>query len=71
MDYVITTTEKAYNWGFSPVGHTINGKKICLNEKEVMSNDSLSGTLEERVTQLDGVLVDVNEAKEIMTTQNT
>lgn len=68
MDYIITTTEKAFNWGFTPVGHTINGNKICLNEKEVMANESLTGSLAERVIQLDGAIVDVNEAKEIMTT---
>lgn len=55
MRYIIASKEKASQKGFAVKLHRSNGKQVILNEKEVMNNRLLSGTLEERCAQIDGM----------------
>lgn len=69
MQYIITTTAKAENYGFNPVAHLVKGTKICLNEKEVMDTQVLQGTLQERAKTLGGKIYSRDEALELMKTK--
>lgn len=55
MRYIIASKEKASEKGFLVKIHRTNDTQVILNEKEVMNNRLLSGTLEERCEQLDGM----------------
>lgn len=66
MEYIIANRQKAKNWGFTEMGHAVRGSFICLNEKEVMSSPSLTGTLGERAAELGGYVASVTEAKLVM-----
>lgn len=70
MEYIIADRNKARNWGFSENGHIVRGTFICLNEKEVMNSQAMSGTLEERAKELGGLVSSVTEAKMIMNNSN-
>lgn len=70
MNYIIADKAKAKNWGFSELGHIVNGSKICLNEKEVINNPAMSGTIEERAEELGGCVTSATEAKQIMNNSN-
>lgn len=70
MEYIIANREKAKDWGFSEIGHTVSGNLICLNEKEVINNPSLNGSLAERAELLGGCISSITEAKMIMNNSN-
>lgn len=70
MKYIVADIKKAKDWGFQELGHIVNGKSICLNEKEVMNNPAMQGTLEERADDLGGVVSSASEAKQIMNNSN-
>lgn len=70
MEYIIANREKAKDWGFSEIGHTVSGDLICLNEKEVINNPSLNGSLAERAELLGGRISSITEAKMIMNNSN-
>ena len=55
MVYVVASKGKACSFGFNPNRHRTNSTEIILNNKEIVCNQNLSGTFEERVAQLNGV----------------
>lgn len=67
MRYVAANIEKAKDRGFQEIGHAIKGNKICLNEKEIINNPAMSGTLEERAEILGGEVLTQTEIKQLMT----
>jgi len=54
MIYIIAPKQKAASFGFILARHRTNSKEIILNNKEVVCNQNLHGTFEERVAQLQG-----------------
>lgn len=66
MEYIIAERDKANEWGFTELGHIVRGSLICLNEKEVMNNVAMSGTLEDRAEALCGYVTTASEAKMTM-----
>ncbi len=54
MKYIIADKAKAADVGFVIEDHRRKDNQILLNEKEVMSNIALTGTLKQRVKQLNG-----------------
>lgn len=70
MKYIIADLKKAKDWGFMELGHLIKGNKICLNEKEVVNNPAMSGTLAERAETLGGSVLTAAETKQIMNNSN-
>lgn len=67
MLYVIANLKKAQAHGFMKLGHATRGEIICLNEKEVMNSEGLSGTLDERAKALGGAVATLGEAQLQMT----
>lgn len=55
MKYIIADKGKAADVGFKTEDHRRKGNQILLNEKEVMNNGTLQGTLKQRVKALDGM----------------
>lgn len=70
MEYIIADIKKAKDWGFKEMGHLIKSDKMWLNEKEVINNPAMSGTLEERAERLGGIVLSATEAKHIMNNTN-
>lgn len=70
MQYIIADLKKAIDWGFLELSHLIKGNKICLNEKEVINNQAMSGTLAERAEILGGSVLTATETKQIINTTN-
>lgn len=66
MNYIVADINKAKDWGFQLLGHVVSGKFVCLNEKEVMNNPAMQGTLDERAENLGSVVSTATEAKQIM-----
>lgn len=66
MDYVIVEISKAGAYGFTERGHAVHDGRMCLNQKEVMHSPRLEGTLAERAATLGGIVVDIHEAKRIL-----
>ncbi len=66
MEYIVADREKAKDWGFSETGHAVRGNLICLNEKEVINNPVMRGSLAERAELLGGCISSITEAKMIM-----
>lgn len=66
MQYILANLKKAKDWGFSEIGHAVKESIICLNEKEVMNNPVMSGTLAERAEVLGGYVASLSEAKLII-----
>lgn len=56
MVYVIAPKGKATAYGFNPIRHRTNSTEMILNNKEIVCNQNLTGTFEDRVTQLRGVV---------------
>lgn len=54
---------KAKLSGFSETGHAVKGNLVCLNEKEVMNNPVMRGTLQERAKALGGSVCTATKAK--------
>lgn len=54
MKYILAVKETALGAGFRDITHRSNEKYMLLNENEVRICPSLTGTLEERATQLGG-----------------
>ncbi len=54
MKYAICNKEKALAVGIRELGHRTKDTEILLNEREIIINPNLTGTLEERVAALDG-----------------
>lgn len=54
MVYIIATKEKAAKYGFVLKYHRTNSTQVILNNKEVVCNQKLAGTFEERVSLLGG-----------------
>ncbi len=67
MRYVICNAEKASQAGMSLVGRlrTKDRKKVLLNESSVMNCQRLDGTLEERVTAIDGMVMTDADAMKV------
>jgi hypothetical protein len=63
MQYVICQRSTAELHDFKTAHHLKDEKRVVLSEKEVMSNRTLSGTLNERAAQLDGVACSLQDAK--------
>lgn len=70
MNYIVADIRKAKDLGFQELGHIVKGKLICLNEKEVMNNPAMQGTLEDRADVLGSVVSSASEAKQIMNNSN-
>lgn len=67
MKYIVAKKDKARNYGFRLQGHRQNASSVILNEKEVMSNRILpAGTLEEKVSALQGTIYTIHEIKTIL-----
>lgn len=64
MKYVIADKTLAFDVGFSLKTHHCSADKIILNEKEVLFNEGLRGTFEERASMLHGEIVNVEQAKQ-------
>ncbi len=56
MKYAICNTQLSIAAGFKKRGHRMKDDEILLNEREILINSHLEGTLEERVAQLEGTL---------------
>lgn len=63
MRYIFADKDKAVGAGFSTNTHMTNDTQMALNEKEVMFNSSLKGTLEERAASLGGMILMFYEAR--------
>ena len=48
---------------FKTSHHLMDEQRVVLSEKEVLSSHAVTGTLEERAAQLDGVVSTLNEVK--------
>lgn len=63
MEYILADRKKAGEWGYSELGHVVRGNLICLNEKEVMNNEAMTGTLADRAEKLGGRVSSLSETK--------
>lgn len=66
MKYVIMKTNAAISIGIKPIGHNRKDGDIVVSEKEVMASSFVSGTLEERVLELQGEIYDEGQMLQII-----
>ncbi len=56
MKYIIISKDVALRIGINLIGHYGLNNKIVVNQNEILLNGNLDGTLEERVSAIDGKL---------------
>ena len=56
MKYIIINKDVALRIGINLVGHYVLNNKIVVNQNEILLNNNLDGTLEERVSAIKGKL---------------
>lgn len=56
MKYIIISKDVALRIGINLIGHYVLNNKIVVNQNEILLNGNLDGTLEERVSTIDGKL---------------
>ncbi|MDD2300379.1 MAG: hypothetical protein PHU69_12180 [Fermentimonas sp.] len=56
MKYIIISKDVALRIGINLVGHYVLNNKIVVNQNEILLNNNLDGTLEERVSAIKGKL---------------
>ena len=56
MQNIIANKSKAIPKGFTVKGHRTHGDKILLNEKEILDSNELTGDLNERAKEIDGIV---------------
>ena len=54
MVYIVAKKEVAAKFGFVLKFHRTNSSQVLLNSKEIVVNQKLSGTFEERVAEIGG-----------------
>lgn len=54
MKYIIISKDVALRIGINLIGHYVLNNHIVVNQNEILLNGSLDGTLEERVSAIDG-----------------
>ena len=54
MKYIIISKDVALRIGINLIGHYVLNNKIVVNQNEILLNGNLDGTLEERVSAIDG-----------------
>ena len=54
MVYIVAKKEVAAKFGFVLKFHRTNSSQVLLNSKEIVVNQKLSGTFEERVARIGG-----------------
>lgn len=63
MKYVICLRSSAELHDFKTAYHLMDDQRVVLSEKEVLSSRAVTGTLEERAAQLDGIVSSLQEVK--------
>ena len=63
MKYVICLRSSAELHDFRTAHHLMDDSRVVLSEKEVLTSTAVTGTLEERASQLDGVVSSLQEVK--------
>lgn len=66
MKYILANKIKAQEHGFLARLHHCTIEQMMLNEREVMRSSKLNGNLEERVIPLEGIILDNNQAKNVI-----
>lgn len=66
MKYIIIDKAKAIDYGINVKTLLRKGTKVIVNENTLRRNIALSGTLEERVETLNGVIYDNEKIKRII-----
>ena len=67
MRYVICRKDLAVDNGFDSAVHRVNGNLILLNEKEIVSNTSLSGAdFEEKTKSIMGNIYSHEEINQVL-----
>lgn len=66
MKYIVCGISEAKHCGFPMYGRITNGSETILNEKEVVSTETLTGTLEERANALGGRVLTDKEAMKLI-----
>lgn len=66
MRYLVIPTTAAKAYGFDESLHLTRGDMMCVNEKEVMMNPRLAGTLADRASALGSPLYSSDEAVQLM-----
>ncbi len=56
MKYIIINKDVALRIGINLVGHYVLNNKIVVNQNEILLNNNLDGTLDERISAIDGKL---------------
>lgn len=68
MRYIIIDKKKAINVGIETKTALVKDGKIIVNENTLLRNKNLTGTLEERASELDGVIYTNEKIKRIIKT---
>lgn len=58
MNYVFADKAKAVAAGFSLATHNVSNGKMVLTEKEVETTTTMEGSIEERLKEIDGTIID-------------
>ena len=56
MKYIIINKDVALRIGINLIGHYVLNNKIVVNQNEILLNNNLEGTLDERISTIDGKL---------------
>ena len=62
MRYIVISMDNAVKYGVCTYRHQRKGGKVIVNEKELLMNPVLTGSVEERVEQTGGTLMSDAEA---------
>lgn len=54
MKYIIISKDVALRIGINLIGHYVLNNKIVVNQNEILLNNNLEGTLDERVNAVGG-----------------
>ena len=54
MKYIIISKDVALRIGINLIGHYVLNNKIVVNQNEILLNNNLEGTLDERVSAIEG-----------------
>lgn len=69
MRYIIIDKKKAINVGIETKTALVKDGKIIVNENTLLRNKNLTGTLEERASDLEGVIYTNEKIKRIIKTE--
>lgn len=56
MKYIIISKDVALRIGINLIGHYVLNNIIVVNQNEILLNNNLEGTLDERIRAIDGKL---------------